>query len=199
MAEKIKVTRGIYMGGLDSVSGKLLLMRRTKTDSLLKGVSFRGNWELIGGAVMTTDEETMPYNYYFKELDRLVKEKTGIILKPGILPMGMPCVYNLPFKGKDDQGVVFYDEATVVPVFLPAAEEMKSSVCELMYVSPTEVFDLASQFKPANEKKNISGEGLLSGFKRMFFYCEATLTDSPNRAYAKQAEGLLREFMKSWP
>ena len=201
MAEKILTTRGIYMGGLDCGTGKLLLMRRIKTDSLLKGVSFRGNLELIGGAVMTSNEPRIPYYYYLGELDRLVRKKTGIVLDLGILPTGIPCLYTLPFKREDkDTKTSYYDEASMVPVFLPSPEEMVSSICELIYVSPTELLSLAKEFEPANEKDSKSGKGLVSGYgNRMHCLCLAALTNSPNQGYVRQAEGMLREIMANWP
>lgn len=184
--EKVRTTRGIYAGVLDPRNGKLLLIRRMKKDSIIPGQSFFGNWELPGGAVMTTDV-IFPYNWYLKELHRLVQEKAGIT----IAIHGLPPMYSVMFKDPRNGD---YDEASVIPfVFRDAPTS------DHIYVSPTELDALAEEFKPANEAKGISGTGLLSGRgKRQHCMALAALCKSPNIEFADLAERMLRRITDLW-
>jgi len=185
--EKMMTVRGIYAGIMDPGTGKLLLTRRTKTDSIIPGVSFRGNWELPGGAVMASEEKSVPYNYYLTELIRLVREKTGIL----IVVRGLPTMYSVLFKGKDGG----YDEASVIP-FISFA---KSTIGDTIYVSPYELRTFAEEFEPAEEKTGKSGKGLLSGTgKRMHCMALAALTHSPNQDFIRQAAGMLQMITETW-
>jgi len=185
--EKVMVTRGVYAGVFDPDTGKLLLMRRTKTDSIIPGVSFQGNWELPGGAVMASDEKSVPYNYYLWDLMRLLKEKTGIV----IVVRGLPAMYSVLFKGPAG-----YDEASVIPLISSG----KPTVGDTIYVSPYELRTLAEEFEPADEKTGKSGKGLLSGYgKRMHCMALAALSHSPNHDFIRQATGMLQEITVTWP
>lgn len=187
--EKVKIStaRSMYAAIMDMDTGKLLLTRRTKTSSIIKGVSFFGCWELPGGAIMTSDEATIPYNYYFQELARIVEKNTGIRV-----PMvTMPRMYSLPFIGKDG-----YDEASVVYF----STDMKPTKGDSIYVSPEELLALAREFEAADEKTAKSGKGLLSGYgKRQYCLSLAALQHSFNQQYADQATKMLEEVTSSWP
>ena len=179
--------RGIYAGIIDPDTGKLFLTRRTKTTSIIEGVSFRGNWELPGGAVMASDEKSVPYNYYLAELMRLVREKTGI----PITVRGLPAMYSVLFKGKDGG----YDEASVIPL----VSSVKPTIGEMIYVSPYELRALAEEFEPADEKTGKSGKGLLGGYgKRMHCMGSCTLLHSPNQDFIRQATGMLETITETW-
>lgn len=184
--EKVMPTRGIYAGVMDPDTGKLLLMRRTKTTSIIPGVSFRGNWELPGGAVMASDEKSVPYDYHLKELTRLLQEKTGILS----VVRGLPFMYSVFFKGPAG-----YDEASVIPLTLSE----KPTIGDTIYVSPYELRALAEDFEPADEKTGKSGKGILSGKgKRMHCMALAALSHSPNQDFVRQAMSMLQMITETW-
>ncbi|MDO8559369.1 MAG: hypothetical protein Q7R84_03485 [bacterium] len=184
--EKVTVTRGIYAGVLDSDTGKLLLMRRTKTDSIIPGVSFKGNRELPGGAIMASNDNIVPYNYYLQDLVRLLKEKTGIV----IVVRGLPVMYSVFLKGPAG-----YDEASVIPL----VSYDKPTIGDTIYVSPYELRTLTEEFEPADEKTGKSGKGLLSGYgKRMHCMALLALSHSPNRDFVRQAMGMLDNITVNW-
>ncbi|MCX6760951.1 MAG: hypothetical protein NTZ84_02535 [Candidatus Nealsonbacteria bacterium] len=184
--EKATVSRGIYAGIMDPDTGKILLTRRIKSDSIIPGISFKGNWEIPGGAIMGSDDPSVPYNYYLKELTRVVQEKTGA----SIVLRGLPVMHSVFFKGPAG-----YDEASVVPV----TAFIRPTVGETIYVSPDELMALAEEFEPANEKTGRSGKGLLSGKgKRMHCMALAALIRSPNQIYAAQATIMLKAITWTW-
>lgn len=184
--DKMTVARGFYAGVMQPDTGKLLLVRRTKTDSIVPGVSFRGNLELPGGAVMASPDPSVSYNYYLRDLMRLLHEKTGIL----IIIRGLPAMYSVLFKGSNG-----YDEASVVPL----VSSVKPSVGDTAFVSPYELRVLAEEYRPADEAKGISGEGLLSGYgKRMHCMALAALTHSPKQEFVREAVSALSELTVSW-
>jgi hypothetical protein len=183
---KMTTVRSIYAGILHPKSGKIVLTRRTKPTSIIPGVSFRGNWELIGGAVMATNKKSVPYNYYLSELRRLIEEKTGIVM----VVQGLPMMYSVLFKG-----VAGYDEASVVPI----VRDIEPTIGEIYWVSPQELRVLADEFEPADEDKGKSGKGLLSGYgKRMHCMALAALSHSPNYNFKIEAMRILQEIIESW-
>jgi len=185
--EKVSTNLGIYLGILHPRTGKLLLIRRKGSKSIIPNVSFRGNWELPGGAVMATDVPSIiPYNYYFKELSRLLKEKTGMEIKlSGLQPM-----YSVMFKGPNG-----YDYASVVRLIT----EETVTIGEGKWVSPKELAVLAEEFKAADESTGKSGEGLLGGSdKRMHCMALVTLSGSPNGTYAEEARQMLYAITETW-
>ncbi len=185
--EKMMTVRGIYAGIMHPDTGKLFLTRRTKPDSIIPGVSFEGNWELIGGAVMASDEKSVPYNYYFSELCRIAESKTGLV----IIGRGIPTMYSVLFKGKDGG----YDEASVIPM----VSDAQPTFGETIYVSPSELRTLAEEFEPADEKTGKSGKGLLSGYgKRMHCMALAALSRSPNQDFVREAIKTLDEITAAW-
>jgi hypothetical protein len=184
--EKMATAWGIYAGFLHPESGKLALTRRNTPDSIIPGKSFRGNWELIGGAVMVSDEESIPYNYYSRELTRLIEKKIGIVLE---IP-GLPMMYSTLFKGPAG-----YDEASVVPM----VRDIEPTIGEIYWVSPQELQVLAEEFEPADESKGKSGKGLLSGYgKRMHCMALIALSHSPNHNFQTEALRMLREITANW-
>lgn len=184
--EKIAVVRSIYAGFLHPKSGKVSVARRKKPESIIPGVSFRGNWELIGGAIMATDKEKISYNYYLDELCRLIKVKAGIV----ITLQGLPMMYSVLRKGPDG-----YDEASVIPI----VQDVKPTIGETQWVSPQELLDLAKEFEPADESIGKPGKGLLSGYgKRMHCMALTTLSHSPNYKYKVEALAMLREITVNW-
>lgn len=184
--EKVSTNLGIYLGILHPHTGKLLLIRRTGSKSIIPNVSFKGNWELPGGAVMVTDASAIPYNYYFKELSRLLREKTGMEIEL----LGLRRMYSVMFKGSAG-----YDHASVVPLIT----EAPVTVGEWKWVSPKELAVLAEEFKPADEKIGRSGEGLVSGTgKRMHCMALAALGESPSGDYAEEAARMLNVFVETW-
>jgi len=130
--EKLVAARGIYAGISHLENGKLLLIRRTNPTSIIPGVSFKGNWELPGGAVMASEAKSVPYNYYLDELCRHLKEKTGIVMPMG----GLPAMHSVFFKGPAG-----YDEASVIPMIC----DVKPTIGETLWVSPCELRVLADE------------------------------------------------------
>ncbi len=196
MAEKLKVVRGIYIGLMDRETGKLVLIRRTRDDSALPGVSFRGNWELPGGAVLEPEKLPIPYNYYLKELAARVKAKSGI--DPASLHLSsMPALRSVVTKLGDT-----FDEASVTPLTIShvvATHPTFISSCDYLWVSPSELKTEAERFKPADESKNQSGEGLVSGYgKRMHCMCLAALECSPNDEFSIEASEELYQITSTW-
>jgi hypothetical protein len=184
--EKISTNLGIYLGILHPFTGKLLLIRRTGSKSIIPNVSFKGNWELPGGAVMATDAPAIPYNYYLKELSRLLKEKTGMEIEL----LGLQRMYSVMFKGPAG-----YDYASVIPLITDAPV----TVGEGKWVSPKELAVLAEEFEPADEKIEKSGKGLVSGTgKRMDCMAIAALKWSPNDGYADEATQMLDALIETW-
>lgn len=184
--EKMVTIRGFYAGVMQPDTGKLLLIRRTKTDSIIPGTSFRGNWELPGGAVMASSDPSVSYNYYVRDLTRLLHEKTGIL----IIIRGLPKMYSVLFKGPNG-----YDEASVIP--LVAA--VKPTIGDTTFVSPYELQVLAKEYQQADEAKGISGEGLLSGYgKRMHCMALAALCHSPKQDFIREAVSVLSDITMSW-
>ena len=183
--EKVCATLGIYFGMLHPNTGKLLLIRRTSSNSIVPGTSFKGNWELPGGAVMKNDSQ-IHYNYYFKELSRILKEKTGIDNRL----CGLQSMDSVMLKS-----AAGYDYASVVVVIC----DESVTIGEQVWVSPKELAVLAENFIPANVKTGESGVGLLSGIgKRMHCMALSALKKSPCEAYASEAEKMLDEITKTW-
>ena len=74
---KLITNVGVFVGFLNPKhDGKLLLVRRTSPDSIIPGVSFKGNWELPGDAMEEVD--TIAYNQSVIVAFQKAKEKTGI-------------------------------------------------------------------------------------------------------------------------
>ncbi|MDP3991010.1 MAG: hypothetical protein Q8P63_01820 [Candidatus Nealsonbacteria bacterium] len=181
--EKMVTTRGIYVGILHPKSGKLLLVRRTGSTSIIPDVSFCGNWEIIGGAVMASDNKAVPYNYYLGELSRLMEAKAGIVM----VILGLPAMHSVLFKGPNG-----YDEASVIPI----VHDAKPTIGEMLWVSPHELQILTDEFEPVDEKTGKSGKGLLSGYgKRMHCMALAALSHSPNYDFSIEAMRMLREII----
>lgn len=182
--EKVMPARSFYEGILHPESGKLLVYRRTSITSIIPNVSFRGNWELIGGAVMTSDAESVSYHYYLGELCRHLEEKTGIVMAI----RGLPVMHTLLFKGKDGK----YDESSVIPM----VQDVTPTKGETLWVSPYELRTLADEFEPADEKTGKSGKGLVSGYgKRMHCMGLCALTHSPNYDFSVEAIRMLQEIL----
>lgn len=182
---KIKTTIGVYTGMFNAL-GKILLYRREKTDSITS-ISYRGNWELPGGAV-EEPEEKLSYNHLSKELVRKVREKIGtpISVDP------MPPFYPVCFKGPEG-----YDVAFVTPLRGYGMPPYENAI----FVSPEELKALAEEFISETDakKQGKEAEGLLSGFgKRQHCMALAALCHSPNQEYARQAKEMLAEIQKGW-
>lgn len=196
MAEKskAKVAVGVFAGILNSNRmdvnnyGKLLLRRRVEENSIIPGISFKGNWELPGGGILETDAVKVPYNYAEKELEREVREEIGI----DISVSSMSAMYPVFFKGP--QG---YDMALVTPVLEGGL--IGSNASEIIWVTTEDLNQLASGFAAANKKENKDGEGLLSGWgKRMHCMGLKALSFSPNEVYATKAKKILTVLQSEW-
>jgi len=187
---KASMVMGVYAGIMNlAEEGKLLLRRRTEEHSIIPGKSFKGNWELPGGAVNEALSSSVPYNYYLTDLVKSVKERTGIALPESTLAT-MPMMQLVLFKGPAG-----YDLAAVTPVITA----IRPTVADTIYVSPKELAQLAKEFVAADEKTGKDGVGLLSGEgKRMHCMALAALCHSPNPEYAKQAAEMLQEISKPW-
>lgn len=195
MKEKAKVAVGVYAGILNS-EGKLLLRRRTEIDSIIPGKSFKGNWELPGGGIMETEEESIPYNYAVRELKREVEEELGIRISINKMPPFYPVMFR---------GPAGYDLAVVTPVQqeqisnLIANQVTPAIKGDSTFVSTEELNELAREFVPADKKKGIDGKGLVSGYgKRMHCMALMVLSKSRNADYSRQAVGALVEIQEGW-
>ncbi len=185
---KATMNLGMYLGLLNK-EGKLLLRRREETESIIPGVSFRGNWELPGGAVEETPAEKVRYDYPIQEAVREVAEEVGI----SVSLAGMPPVFLAFFKGPKG-----YDLAGVTPLI--TAEEPTRG--ETVWVSPSELKALAQEFISETDAKKQGlkeAKGLLGGWgKRMCCLALVALSHSPNPEFAKQAQEMLKEIQKGW-
>jgi 8-oxo-dGTP pyrophosphatase MutT (NUDIX family) len=194
MVAKAKIAVGVFAGILNS-KGKLLLRRRTEVDSIIPGKSFKGNWELCGGGIMETDEQSIPYNYAVKELKREVEEEVGVKIS---IPQ-MPPFYSVMFKGPAG-----YDLAMVTPVQQEQildliAEQVILTKGEVTFVSTEELNTLAREFVPADKKNGIDGKGLVSGYgKRMHCMALLVFTQSRNDDYSRQAVSTLVKIQEGW-
>lgn len=193
--EKAKVAVGVYAGILNN-GGKLLLRRRTEIESIIPGKSFKGNWELPGGGIMETKEESIPYNYAVKELKREVEEEVGV----GISIGKMPPFYPVMFRGPAG-----YDLAVVTPVQqeqisnLIAGQVIPAIKGDSTFVSTEELNELAREFVSADKKNGIDGKGLVSGYgKRMHCMALRVLSESRNADYSRQAVRTLVEIQEGW-
>lgn len=187
--KKASMVMGIYAGIMDPEEGKLLLRRRVEEHSIIPGKSFKGNWELPGGAVIESSQPAISYNYYLTDLRMNVGKRTGILLAASELS-SLPPMYLVLYKGSDG-----YDLAGVTPVIIKKEPALK----DVIYVSPEELARLAKEFVAADKKTGKDGVGLLSGEgKRMHCMALAALCHSPNPAYAKKAVEMLQEITKKW-
>ena len=179
---KIVATLSIYVGFINEV-GKLLLVKRTSDESVVPGVSFRGNWELPGGSV--EDADSLSYDYHIRTGIAKAEEKVGIHLDFTQAPR----MYTFLFKG-----AAGCDLCAVIPV----VSHKLPNKGETLYVSPLELKGLAVQFVSATdaEKQGLSeGQGLISGWgKRMCCMSLNVLTHSPDTLFASEAHQLLSEI-----
>jgi hypothetical protein len=156
--------------------------------SIIPGQSFVGNWELPGGGVRDWGEVSYPL--LARELEREVFEELEI----KIVLDHMPAFYPVAFKGPKG-----YDLGLVTRLVIPEPAHIKG---EFLWVSPTELNQLAAEFVPAKKDPPIEGKGLLSGTgKRM--HCMAltafasTIYAGTNQ-YAIEANRTLEEIQKAW-
>jgi len=180
---KITTTFGAFVGFLNpNKQGKLLLVRRTSPDSILPGVSFKGNWELPGGAL---EEGMVVTNYHIHIAFHKANEKVGIDIEPVFQPLLGP-MYLTFFQGPQGN-----DVGGVIP-WITDKEPQKG---ETMWVSPQELKTLADEFISETDAKARSlteAKGLVSGWKkRMCCMALAALSQSPNPAYADEAKRML--------
>jgi|SRR3989338_2571339 len=194
MPEKAKITVGMFAGILRP-NGKLLLRRRTEEASMLPGVSFKGCWELPGGAVYETSDPIVSYDYPLKQMMRRVQDEMGIELS---LNDRMPAMFGgVCFKGKDGD----YDIAIVVPVFLKP--EPKINRYEVKWVDSKELNELAKGYVVPNVKTDppTEGQGIVSGFgKRMHCLALCALNERSRDHVSVQLAGkTLMEIEATWP
>lgn len=183
---KASTTLGMFVGVLKpEMGGRLLLRRRTELESIT-GKSFKGCWELPGGAVEETKEE-VNYCYPIKEAFRELEEEVGIFIDNFSL---MVPVFLTFFKGPKG-----YDLAGVVPVI----SCQRPTKGETIYVNPAELSELAKSFALPDKNTGQDGRGLLSGWgKRMCCMALAAMTYSPNSDFVEQARKMLNEIQKDW-
>ncbi len=191
--EKIITPIGVYAGILcmdpaEDNFGELLLRRRSVPDSIIPEKSFRGNLELPGGAVVKNQTDIYSYGYLSETLKALVKERVGmeIYLPPNAT------FYPVFLGGR----IVDLAMVTVIPIYrLPLFEP----TAELCWVDCSQLNDMASKFRPADEKKSISGEGLLSGMgKRMHCMALHVMLSSPKPSSAALALRTLESIQEKW-
>jgi len=181
--DKLSTNVGMFVGFL-RCDGRLLLVRRTSTDSIIPDVSFKGNWELPGGAEEESD--IVGYNYSVEVAFAKAKNKVGIDVSVDDQPFLGP-IYGTSFKGP--QG---YDLGQVVPF----VTELKPTLGETMWVSPAELEDLAAKFVSKSEAKKQGlpeANGLLSGKgKRMYLMAMSCLAfHSPSIVFKAHALAFL--------
>lgn len=184
---KLITTKGSYVGFLNPTqNGRLLLVRRTSTHSIIPGVSFKGCWELPGGAEEEADQ--ISYNYSVEVAFAKARDKVGIDVPPQDRP------FLGPFYGTDFKGPAGYDEGQVVPV----VSNLLPTLGETMWVDPTELDGLAQRFIPEDEAKKRGlpeADGLMSGKgKRMYLMAMSALVHSPNQQYHLSAVGYLQTW-----
>jgi len=184
MSDRALFTVGVFAGILRGVDGRLLLRRRVEEGSILPGQSFKGCWELPGGGVQ--DLEKISYAYLSRELERELREELDFRLQ--LDPM--PAFFPAPFKGPKG-----YDLALVTPILMIETAVFKG---ETIWVSPSELEQLAREFVAPNRQTGADGKGLLSGYgKRM--HCLALAAFSlRGSGHAKQAASMLVEIQKTW-
>lgn len=187
--EKAKIAVGVFAGILNR-EGKLLLRRRVETNSIIPERSFKGCWELPGGGIMETDEESIPYNYPAKELKREVEEEVGLKIVIG----QMPPLYPVMFKGPAG-----YDLAMITPIHPEQILGEFDIKGDFLFVSPEKLNELAKEFVSADKKKGIGRKGLVGGYgKRMHCMSLMALSESGNSNYSRQAVRTLLEIQKGW-
>ncbi len=192
MVDKALWTVGVFAGIIARTSGKLLLRRRVEQGSIIPGKSFQGNWELPGGGVMESDN--MSYGHLVYELEREIREELGIRLE---LEDYMPQFYSMPFRGKNREGNIFYDLALVTPILVDG--DLAEAKVKIIWVSATELNDLAKEFVAPNKQAGTEGKGLLSGWgKRMHCMALAALAKSSSLSFSQIAHDTLTEIQMHW-
>lgn len=180
---------GAYVAFLSWENGKLLLIQREETESMLKGVSFRGCWELPGAQVKGAN--ILRYNYLAQTAFNGAEEKTGIHIPPNAWPFLGPWYCPMHDSGKD------YD----VGMVLPFPTNLKPSKGTTVWVSPSQLEVLAVKFiseTDAKQKGSSQGDGLVSGWgKRMCCMALSALKHSPHSEYARQANQMLNEIQQN--
>lgn len=192
MAQKLKAEIGAYIGFINpNRGGRLLLVRRTQTESIIPGQSFRGNWELPGGAVEETEESSIRYDLMTQTALAKANLKVGIyVVGCQVFPF-----YTAFFKNPGTGG---YDLAGVTPYI----SNLEPVIGETMWVSVEELNELATQFVSETDAKSqglSEAKGLLSGYgKRMHCMALMTLTHGVNAFNKRIAQGTLAEIMAKW-
>jgi len=201
LEEKIIASIGVYAAIINNEEGKdfgkLLLYRRTATTSINEGVSYRGNFELPGRAMLTTEGDKYGYNHAALTVEKAVLDRAGI----RIFLSKMPAFYTVFLgneKTRDQAMVTIYHEPHPRFTFADSGDDR-----EVIWVDTETLHTLAQTFEPANEAKGISGKGLLSGKgKRMHCMALMGLTQSPKQEYAMAAMKELQkiqEIQADWP
>jgi hypothetical protein len=193
MEEKVSANLGIYLGILSPANGSLCLTRRYVEHSITPGKSYKGCYELTGGAVLKAKNPS--YDHPYKELVRLVEKKIGPKILSGgpktLSVFGLLPSYMMLLKKTDGT----YDLAMVIPLEIP----LHPWVGEQRWVSTAELNKLAREFVQADPKKEIEGKGLLSGYgKRMHCMSLAALTFSSNYNNVRLAKKTLAKIQKNW-
>jgi len=185
MTEKALFTVGVFAGIIDPTRSKILLRRRTETGSIIPGQSFKGNWELPGGAV--EQAENFDYEYLGTTLFGKIFDKTGIRI-----PIDFPQRF-VPFPFKTARG---FDLALVTSVVM----KVDFSDDNLAWASLADLNQMAREFVPAQTEPATDGVGLLSGWgKRM--HCMA-LTCFLERIHLdelhEEASSTLADIREQW-
>ncbi|MBI2626161.1 MAG: hypothetical protein HYW69_01035 [Candidatus Nealsonbacteria bacterium] len=186
MAEKRPDTIGVFLG-LITKEGKLRLQMRTESTSIT-GISYKGDFELPGGAVKEKDlRKVLTFDGLYNEAVRRVEEDLGLVVSLSFILKGFYLtVYENPKNGK-------IDWAFMIPVIdWDQKAKMKRKTVD---VNPDQL--------------NVLGELdlIVSGKKRMWRMSQAAiymvnlfhvgLYDDQDKFF-RRAEELLTETKTDW-
>lgn len=169
----LQPTVSVYPGIFEE-EGKLLLVRRS-----LDIKSSPGEWEPPGGGISAQIASGLPdERLILQELQRMVRERTGIDLSSFLVPMIGQELYPAILKGGGDWAL-----ATVIGIV-----KEKPTLGETMYVSPLEFRQLA---EGPEKNRLVSGWG-----NRMCRICLRLFIgfNGPNKNYPAEAWSMLGEI-----
>jgi 8-oxo-dGTP pyrophosphatase MutT (NUDIX family) len=195
--KKANMSVGVFAGIFNS-NGEILLRRRTEEGSIIPGKSFKRCYELPGGAVMETDEESIPYDYILRELEREVKEETGLLISIDRMSFFFPVAFKLEKPARYDLAMVtvVYQEQVLN---LVDGNIVTGPQKDCIFVSTERLNELARRFVAPKKEEGIEGEGLLSGYgKRMHCMALAALHKSPNIDCFREAVRTLTKIQMEW-
>lgn len=168
-----RFTLGVYGFIFDEFEGKLLLCGTSNV--------FLAIWNLPGKIIKVETAKKARSEWFLgDELSKEILDKMGLDIMGKIPPM--PAMYTTISTDGEDISVGIY-------IGVVSASEMSSIKCEHKFVSPKELEELAQTF---GNNYFIDRHG-----GRMHRLCLAGLTQSPNKAFRKEARKMLLE--QNWP